>query len=70
MTQPVAPPKKVVWIKCRAPNGHGCEGNQAEVVFTLGNIPVGSDGSFTPEAGGRTIRYRCLTCKNSFHIHS
>lgn len=65
-TQP--PAQKSVWIKCRA--REHCEGNQAVVVFDRQNSPVDGLGTFTPAAGGRAIRYRCLTCKNVFHINS
>jgi hypothetical protein len=58
-TPPVAPgppkPERIVWFKCRATPG--CEGNQAAVVFTKGIS--GQDS---------TTRYRCLTCKGSFHV--
>lgn len=67
MSQNLFPPKKIVWIKCRAKEW--CEGNQAEVVFDISKSPVGQGGTFAPEAGGRSIRYRCLSCKNVFHIH-
>lgn len=61
-------PKKVVWIKCRA--FEGCEGNQAEVVFEKVNNPVTVDGGFEPNAGGRFVRYRCLTCHRVFHVRN
>ena len=61
-------PNQIVWIKCR---GHeSCEGNQAEVVSMRANNPVTQDGGFEPNAGGRAVRYKCLTCKRSFHINS
>jgi hypothetical protein len=62
------PPKRVVWIKCR---GHvSCEGNQSEVVSERPNNPMTQDGGFEPNAGGRAVRYRCLTCRRTFHINS
>ena len=65
---PAEPPKKIVWIKCRA--SEGCEGNQAEIVFVHNASPVSGDGSFIPEAGGRSVRYKCTTCGNPFHVRS
>ena len=65
---PPVPPKQVVWIKCRA--HEACEGNQAEIVFNRQHSPATADGGFTPVSGGRSIRYRCLTCKNAFHVNS
>jgi hypothetical protein len=62
------PEKRVVWIKCRA--HENCEGNQAEVVFERPSNPVTQEGGFEPNAGGRAIRYRCLTCRRTFHIQS
>lgn len=64
----VEQPKKVVWIKCRARKE--CEGNQAVEVFQRANAPVSVDGGFEPNAGGRSIRYRCLTCNGTFHVHN
>ena len=60
--------QKPVWIKCRA--REGCEGQTAVIVFNHQNSPVEGVGTFIPTAGGRSIRYRCLTCKNVFHISS
>ena len=71
---PPEPPKKIVWITCRASNGmggtRGCEGRQAEVVYERANNPVTQEGGFEPNAGGRAVRYKCLTCRGSFHINS
>ena len=47
--------KKSVWISCRAKAG--CEGKMAVMVFK----------QKLPE-GGQVIRYRCMTCRGSFHI--
>lgn len=61
--------KKIVWIKCRAhSNPDACPGNQAEVVFDRAVNPVSNDGGFEPSAGGRSVRYRCISCKRVFHI--
>ena len=60
--------KKIVWMACRATEG--CKGNQAEIVFiqtSASNLP---GGGFVPEAGGRSIRYKCLTCGKPFHVKS
>jgi len=65
--------KRVVWIRCRASrlsSDNACEGNQAEVVFERSTSPITSDGGFEPNAGGRAVRYRCTTCKRSFHVNS
>jgi hypothetical protein len=64
------PEEKKVWINCRATEG--CPGKQAVIVFSRQNSPTDPSGSgaFVPEAGGRTIRYRCLTCGKAFHIRS
>lgn len=68
---PVQPPKKIVWIKCRAHmNSEACPGNQAEVIFDRVSSPMTQDGGFEPNAGGRSVRYKCTTCKRSFHINS
>jgi hypothetical protein len=69
--QPVQPVRRVVWIKCRAHmNSDACPGNQAEVVFERATNPLTSDGGFEPNAGGRAVRYKCTTCKRTFHINS
>lgn len=54
---PPGPPKeeKIVWINCRATPG--CEGHHAAVAFVHGKS--GQDS---------TTRYRCTTCKGSFHV--
>ena len=70
---PEAPPKKLVWIKCRARRGEpgqGCEGNQAEVVFDRSANTTSPDGSFMPTGGGHMIRYRCQLCRGTFHINT
>jgi len=61
-------PKKPVWIKCRA--SESCPGTQAEIVFTQVLNPNTPDGGFTPEQGGRYVRYKCLTCGQPFHVRS
>jgi hypothetical protein len=48
-------PDKKLWIKCRAKKS--CEGNQAVLVF-----------EWQQPLGGVRKRYRCLTCKGTFHI--
>lgn len=72
--QPVQPPqpeRRIVWIKCRAHmNSDACPGNQAEVVFERSNSPMTQDGGFEPNAGGRAVRYKCTTCKRTFHVNS
>lgn len=69
--QPLQTGKRVVWIKCRAHlNADACPGNQAEVVFERSTNPMTQDGGFEPNAGGRAVRYKCLTCKRTFHINS
>jgi len=60
------PKKKPVWIACRATEG--CPGNQAEIVFIQGSQSGDGKGGFTPAAGGRFVRYKCLTCNKAFHI--
>ena len=62
----IAQPKQIVWMACRGTTG--CEGQQAEVIFSRVAQPITSDGGFQPHAGGRSIRYRCLTCGQPFHI--
>lgn len=56
--KPVIPPKKTIWMKCRA--GGACEGNQAycSMVFKKGLL----------QGGGTSRRYRCLTCNGSFVV--
>ena len=53
-------PDKQIWIKCRA--NEVCEGNYAIMVFSKnladGMVPMGT-----------VYRYKCLTCKQPFHIH-
>lgn len=46
---------ETVWIHCRATKG--CEGNQAKVVL---RHPRGG--------GGFNTRYKCLSCRGSWHI--
>jgi len=60
-------PKKKVWIACRATPE--CEGTYAEIVFERSQGQDGRAlGSFLPVAGGKIVRYRCLTCGRSFHV--
>ena len=63
-TQPKA--GDIVWVACRAKNA--CEGQQAEIVFLRSHGAPASHGTFNAAAGGRTIRYKCLTCGQPFHI--
>jgi len=63
-TQPQSGDK--VWIMCRAKNA--CEGQQAEIVFIQRPGQGAKRGEFVPTAGGKTIRYKCLTCGQPFHI--
>lgn len=60
------PKKKIIWMACRGTTG--CPGNQAEVVFCHVAQPLTPEGGFNPQAGGRSIRYRCLTCGQPFHV--
>jgi hypothetical protein len=64
--QPTQPEKKIVWIACRATEG--CTGNQAEIVFARVNQSSLPGGGFVPVMGGKSIRYRCLTCNRPFHV--
>jgi len=66
MADGLEPPKKIVWMSCRA--SEGCEGKQAEIVWSKAAQPVNPGGGFNPQAGGRSIRYRCLTCGQPFHV--
>lgn len=47
--------KKAMWINCRAKAG--CEGKEATLVMTANN-----------PGGGRILRYRCMTCKGTWHL--
>jgi len=55
---PIAPPKKIEWISCRA--SEACEGKQAycTLIFRKGLL----------QGGGTTRRYRCTTCNGVFTI--
>ena len=71
----VEPPKKAeppknptVWIACRV-KGSDCQGNQAEMLPPVPHRPLAA-GSFVPEMGGKSTRYRCLTCKRQFVINT
>lgn len=65
MEEQKAPEKKIVWISCRAKEG--CTGTQAEM--TLIRRHFGSvEGTFAPDQGGGTTRYRCQTCGGTFTI--
>jgi len=57
-TKPVVPPKKVVWMKCRA--SEACEGNHAYATLIFRHPLL--------QGGGQTIRYRCTTCNGFFQI--
>jgi hypothetical protein len=56
--KPVQPPKKEVWMKCRA--SEGCEGNKAYIALQRRN-PI-------QQGGGVSYRYRCTTCNGVWHI--
>jgi len=56
--KPVVPPKKEVWISCRA--SEACEGNKAYATLIF-QKPITA-------GGGKTTRYRCTTCKGVFTI--
>jgi len=55
---PVVPPKKIIWMSCRA--AEHCDGNQAYATLIFRK-------KFT-EGGGRTTRYRCTKCNGVFTI--
>lgn len=55
---PVVPPKKEVWMSCRATPG--CEGKTAYIALMKRNALT--------QGGGVSYRYRCLTCKGVWHI--
>lgn len=57
-----------VWIKCRA--REQCEGNYAKKVMEYSRQPTNGKGSFVPDAGGKLVRYQCLTCNGLFHINN
>lgn len=46
---------KPIWMSCRATPG--CEGKYVTMIF-----------SQNQGLGGTVYRYRCLTCKGTFHI--
>jgi hypothetical protein len=46
---------KEVFVNCRAKQS--CPGQRSKIVM-----------KFKLPAGGTSIRYRCLTCKGTFHI--
>lgn len=52
---PKVPVQKEVWFACRATQG--CTGNKAVIVFTKGRPGQGS-----------STRYKCLTCRGSWHV--
>ena len=56
--KPIQPPKKVVWMSCRATEG--CEGKQAYITLMKRN-PITA-------GGGTSYRYRCTTCNGVWHI--
>ena len=60
--------QKPVWIKCRA--RATCEGNTAVIVYARQSVSTSNSGGFEPNSGGKSVRYRCLTCKGTFHINS
>jgi len=52
---------EIVWMKCRA-NGPGCGANQVTLVWV-------TDLNKTPNSGGgKSYRYRCISCKGVFHV--
>jgi len=56
--QPIQPPKKVIWMKCRA--AEHCEGNQAYVSLIQKHALT--------QGGGTSYRYRCTTCNGVWHL--
>ena len=58
--------KNVVWMKCRAKPDQQidsravCKGNEAVVVFKR-KLSM-------QQGGGTSTRYRCTSCKGSWHI--
>jgi len=56
--KPIVPPKKVVWMKCRA--AEHCEGNHAYATLIFRKTLV--------QGGGQTTRYRCTTCDGTFSV--
>ena len=70
VTEPQAPPKKLVWIACRATRD--CPGNTAELVSKKpNNLAVPSArGSYETARGGYNTRYRCQTCNGVFYINT
>jgi len=60
------PPKKPVWIACRATPG--CQGHQAVILWQHRFDPAGIQGVKIADGSGKAIRYRCLTCNHDFHI--
>jgi len=56
--KPVQPPKKIVWMTCRA--AEHCEGKQAYATLIFRKTIM--------QGGGTTTRYRCTTCNGSFSI--
>ena len=55
MAQKIEKINKKVWVACRAKPL--CEGKEALMVFKS-----------KLASGGKTIRYKCLTCGCSFHV--
>jgi len=60
------PEKKRVWVACRATGG--CQGDYAIVVLDRNLSPSGGRGSFNPDVSGKVVRYRCLTCNQTFGV--
>ena len=56
--KPVVPPKKIVWMSCRA--SEACEGNHAYCTLIF-RTPL-------TQGGGTARRYRCTTCNGVFTI--
>lgn len=55
---PIAPPKKEVWMACRA--GTGCDGKKAYIALMKRNA--------IDQGGGISYRYRCTKCNGVWHI--
>lgn len=56
--KPVVPPKKEVWMSCRATPG--CEGKKAFISLMQKRAFL--------QGGGTFYRYRCLTCNGVWHV--
>ena len=60
------PKYEKVWIACRSKEG--CTGNYAEMIHVRIQNPTPGMGQFEVAAGGKVIRYRCVTCGGVFTI--